>query len=156
MVAFNKAFRGSYIQRGTEAAPKLLQTDVIAVEALVGIMKIMTVKHGGVTFLSVIIERAKNSFSPVMRERKNHNLQKYNIELILKTVYNFTHLIEVIMAKGKENRIVITLECTEAKKEGKPVSRYTTTKNKKNTTERLILKKYNPNLQRHTLHKEIK
>ncbi|MBN1928383.1 MAG: 50S ribosomal protein L33 [Chlorobiaceae bacterium] len=60
------------------------------------------------------------------------------------------------MAKGKENRIIITLECTEAKKEGKPVSRYTTTKNKKNTTERLILKKYNPNLKRHTEHKEIK
>ncbi|NTV98567.1 MAG: 50S ribosomal protein L33 [Chlorobiaceae bacterium] len=52
--------------------------------------------------------------------------------------------------------MVITLECTEAKKEGKTVSRYTTTKNKKNTTDRLILKKYNPNLQRHTLHKEIK
>lgn len=60
------------------------------------------------------------------------------------------------MAKGKENRIVITLECTEAKKEGKSVSRYTTTKNKKNTTERLLLKKYNPHLQRHTVHKEIK
>ncbi|WP_040433702.1 50S ribosomal protein L33, partial [Chlorobium ferrooxidans] len=25
-----------------------------------------------------------------------------------------------------------------------------------NTTDRLILKKYNPNLQRHTLHREIK
>ena len=83
-------------------------------------------------------------------------MQNYLPRLILKTVYNFTHLIEVIMAKGKENRIVITLECTEAKKEGKTVSRYTTTKNKKNTTERLILKKYNPNMQRHTLHKEIK
>lgn len=60
------------------------------------------------------------------------------------------------MAKGKENRIVVTLECTEAKKEGKTVSRYTTTKNKKNTTERLILNKYNPNLKRHSEHKEIK
>ncbi len=75
--------------------------------------------------------------------------------LILEALYNY-NLIEVPMAKGKENRIVITLECTEAKKEGKTVSRYTTTKNKKNTTERLILKKYNPNMQRHTLHKEIK
>lgn len=60
------------------------------------------------------------------------------------------------MAKGKENRITITLECTEAKKEGKTASRYTTTKNKKNTTDRLLLKKYNPALQRHTLHKEVK
>lgn len=59
------------------------------------------------------------------------------------------------MAK-KENRIIITLECTEARKEGLTPSRYTTTKNKKNNTERLILKKYNPYLKRHTLHKEIK
>ena len=59
------------------------------------------------------------------------------------------------MAK-KENRIMITLECTEAKKEGKPASRYTTMKNRQNTTERLELKKYNPFLRRHTIHKEIR
>ncbi len=59
------------------------------------------------------------------------------------------------MAK-KEARIIITLECTEAKNEGKPASRYTSTKNKNNTSERLELKKYNPFLKRHTLHKEIK
>jgi large subunit ribosomal protein L33 len=59
------------------------------------------------------------------------------------------------MAK-KEARIIITLECTEAKKEGKPASRYTTTKNKNNTTERLEIKKYNPFLRRHTVHKEIR
>ncbi|MCX7735476.1 MAG: 50S ribosomal protein L33 [Candidatus Kapabacteria bacterium] len=59
------------------------------------------------------------------------------------------------MAK-KETRIIITLECTEAKKEGKPASRYTTTKNKNNTQERLELKKYNPFLRRHTIHKEVR
>lgn len=59
------------------------------------------------------------------------------------------------MAK-KEARIIVTLECTEAKKEGKPASRYTTTKNKNNTTERLELKKYNPFLRRHTIHREVK
>ncbi|MGQ9818841.1 MAG: 50S ribosomal protein L33 [Candidatus Kapaibacteriales bacterium] len=59
------------------------------------------------------------------------------------------------MAK-KEARIIVTLECTEAKKEGKPASRYTTTKNKNNTSERLELKKYNPFLRRHTIHREIK
>lgn len=59
------------------------------------------------------------------------------------------------MAK-KESRLIITLECTEAKAEGKPASRYTTMKNKHNTTERLELKKYNPFLRRHTIHKEIK
>jgi large subunit ribosomal protein L33 len=59
------------------------------------------------------------------------------------------------MAK-KETRVIITLECTEAKKEGKPASRYTTTKNKNNTQERLEIKKYNPFLRRHTIHKEIR
>jgi large subunit ribosomal protein L33 len=59
------------------------------------------------------------------------------------------------MAK-KETRVIITLECTEAKKEGKPASRYTSTKNKNNTQERLEIKKYNPFLRRHTIHKEIR
>ncbi len=59
------------------------------------------------------------------------------------------------MAK-KEARVIITLECTEAKKEGKPASRYSTTKNKRNTPDRIELKKYNPYLRRHTIHKEIK
>jgi len=59
------------------------------------------------------------------------------------------------MAK-KEQRLMITLECTEAKAEGKPASRYTTKKNKQNTPERIELKKYNPFLRRHTIHKEIK
>jgi len=59
------------------------------------------------------------------------------------------------MAK-KEQRIIVTLECTEAKALGKPASRYTTMKNRQNTPERLELKKYNPFLKRHTIHKEIK
>ena len=60
------------------------------------------------------------------------------------------------MAK-KGNRIQVILECTEHKESGKPgTSRYITTKNKKNTTERLDLKKYNSVLKRMTLHKEIK
>lgn len=59
------------------------------------------------------------------------------------------------MAK-KEARNIIILECTEAKLEGKPASRYNTTKNKQNTPERIELKKYNPFLRRHTLHKEIR
>jgi large subunit ribosomal protein L33 len=50
----------------------------------------------------------------------------------------------------------IILECTEAKAEGKPASRYFGTKNKKLQQERLEVKKYNPYLRRHTLHKERK
>jgi large subunit ribosomal protein L33 len=60
------------------------------------------------------------------------------------------------MAK-KGNRIQVILECTEHKASGMPgTSRYITTKNKKITTERLELKKYNPILKKMTLHKEIK
>jgi len=59
------------------------------------------------------------------------------------------------MAK-KGHRIIITLECTEAKAEGKPASRYSTMKNKQNTPDRIEMRKYNPFLRRHTVHKEIK
>ena len=53
-------------------------------------------------------------------------------------------------------REIVILECTEAKAEGKPVSRYMSTRNKKLQTERVEKQKYNPNLRRHTLHREIK
>ena len=53
-------------------------------------------------------------------------------------------------------REIITIECTEARKQGKTPSRYTTTRNKKTKTEKLEPKKYNPFLRRHTLHREIK
>ena len=60
------------------------------------------------------------------------------------------------MARNK-NRIQVILECTEHKESGKPgTSRYITNKNKKNTTERIELKKFNPILRRMTVHKEIK
>ena len=60
------------------------------------------------------------------------------------------------MAK-KGNRVQVILECTEHKESGMPgMSRYITTKNKKNTTERLEIKKYNPVLKKYTVHKEIK
>ena len=62
------------------------------------------------------------------------------------------------MAKKKNvARQTIHLECTEQRKTDVPgVSRYATTKNKKNTPGRLELKKYNPYLRRHTIHKEVK
>jgi len=60
------------------------------------------------------------------------------------------------MAK-KGNRIQVILECTEQKNSDVPgMSRYITTKNRKNTTERIELKKYNPYLKKVTAHKEIK
>jgi large subunit ribosomal protein L33 len=59
--------------------------------------------------------------------------------------------------KGKGNRIQVIMECTEHKASGaRGTSRYITTKNRKNTPERLELKKYNPILRKTTVHKEIK
>ena len=61
------------------------------------------------------------------------------------------------MAKKKGSRVQVILECTEHKNSGKGgTSRYITEKNRKNTTERLELKKYNPILKKYTVHKEIK
>jgi large subunit ribosomal protein L33 len=48
-------------------------------------------------------------------------------------------------------RDIITLQCTETK-----LRLYTTTKNKKKTTEKLELKKYNNVLRRHTVFRETK
>ena len=60
------------------------------------------------------------------------------------------------MAK-KGNRVQVILECTEQKESGVAgMSRNITTKNKKNTPDRLERKKYNPYLKRVTLHREIK
>ena len=60
------------------------------------------------------------------------------------------------MAK-KGNRVQVILECTEHKNSGKPgTSRYITTKNKKNSPDRIELKIFNPILKKMTVHKEIK
>ena len=59
--------------------------------------------------------------------------------------------------KSKEARVQVILECTEHKASGMPgTSRYITPKNRKNTPDRLELKKYNPILKKYTVHKEIK
>jgi large subunit ribosomal protein L33 len=59
--------------------------------------------------------------------------------------------------KAKGNRIQVILECTEHKATGVAgTSRYITTKNRKNTPERLEIRKYNPILRKYTVHNEIK
>ena len=59
--------------------------------------------------------------------------------------------------KTKGNRVQVILACTAMKDSGMPgTSRYITTKNRKNTPDRLELKKYNPILKKMTIHKEIK
>lgn len=64
------------------------------------------------------------------------------------------------MVKTKSNRILITLECTLCRsnlnKRSLGVSRYHTQKNRRNNPERIELKKYCPNCNRTTIHKEIK
>jgi large subunit ribosomal protein L33 len=52
------------------------------------------------------------------------------------------------MAK-KENRIIVTLACTECKERD-----YTTEKNRKNDSGRLTLKKYCRRCRKHTEHRE--
>ena len=60
------------------------------------------------------------------------------------------------MAK-KGNRVQVILECIEHKNSGLAgTSRYITTKNKKNTPDRLEIKKFNPIMKKNTVHKEIK
>jgi large subunit ribosomal protein L33 len=59
--------------------------------------------------------------------------------------------------KAKGVRIQVILECTEHKESGMPgTSRYVTMKNRRNTPDRMELKKFNPILKRHTVHREIK
>ena len=55
------------------------------------------------------------------------------------------------MAKKGEVRIVIHLACTECQERT-----YTSTKNKRNDSQRLELKKYCPRCRNHTLHRETK
>jgi len=66
------------------------------------------------------------------------------------------------MAKSKGPRIMITLECTECRQKGKNmkrsngVSRYLTSKNRRNTPEKLEISKFCRYCNKHTIHKEVK
>jgi large subunit ribosomal protein L33 len=64
------------------------------------------------------------------------------------------------MAKNKDVRISIILECTNCSenenKRMSGISRYISEKNRRNTPNRLELKKYCPYCAIHTIHKEIK
>ena len=84
-------------------------------------------------------------------------MQNSFLKLYNRKLYN--NVLNKMAKKG--TRVVVTLECTEARTSSEPrrsngVSRYTTEKNKRNTTERLELKKFNPHLNKMTIHKEIK
>jgi large subunit ribosomal protein L33 len=60
------------------------------------------------------------------------------------------------MPQIKGKRVIVTLECTEARAAGVPPSRYMTTKNKSKQSGRIEKKKYNPFMRKHTLHREVK
>nr|YP_010447655.1 ribosomal protein L33 [Lactoris fernandeziana]DAZ89789.1 TPA_asm: ribosomal protein L33 [Lactoris fernandeziana] len=66
------------------------------------------------------------------------------------------------MAKSKESRLKVILECTSCvrngfdKKKSRGISRYITQKNRNNTPSRLELKKFCPYCYKHTIHGEIK
>nr|YP_009391651.1 ribosomal protein L33 [Laurenciella marilzae]ARW59795.1 ribosomal protein L33 [Laurenciella marilzae] len=67
------------------------------------------------------------------------------------------------MGKNKGSRIIITLECACNKsrkvnttKITKSISRYTTSKNKRNTPNKLTIKKFCSHCNCHSIFKEIK
>uniref|UniRef100_A0AAU6MYR1 Large ribosomal subunit protein bL33c n=1 Tax=Argentina leuconota var. brachyphyllaria TaxID=3121449 RepID=A0AAU6MYR1_9ROSA len=67
------------------------------------------------------------------------------------------------MAKGKDVRVTVILECTSCvrnrinkDKESTGISRYITQKNRHNTPSRLEFKKFCPYCYKHTIHGEIK
>nr|ARI46814.1 ribosomal protein L33 [Olax imbricata] len=65
------------------------------------------------------------------------------------------------MAKGKDARVTVVLECTGCVREGvnkesMGISRYITQKNQHNTPNRLELKKFCPYCFKHMIHGEIK
>nr|YP_010180846.1 ribosomal protein L33 [Astragalus scaberrimus]YP_010211636.1 ribosomal protein L33 [Astragalus galactites]YP_010832335.1 ribosomal protein L33 [Astragalus scabrisetus]YP_010832563.1 ribosomal protein L33 [Astragalus lithophilus]YP_010832791.1 ribosomal protein L33 [Astragalus dilutus]YP_010833095.1 ribosomal protein L33 [Astragalus agrestis]ULF47311.1 ribosomal protein L33 [Astragalus sinicus]WFG51544.1 ribosomal protein L33 [Astragalus sp. Ge130588]WFG52000.1 ribosomal protein L33 [Astr len=65
------------------------------------------------------------------------------------------------MAKGKDIRITVILECTNCdkksvNKESRGISRYITQKNRHNTPSRLELRKFCPFCCKHMIHAEIK
>lgn len=68
-----------------------------------------------------------------------------------------------VMARGKDARVTVILECTNCvrggvnnNKESKGISRYVTQKNRHNTPGRLELKKFCPYCYKQTIHGEIK
>ena len=64
-------------------------------------------------------------------------------------ILNFTYYLQVAK-KGARVQVTLEHKCEQG------VYRYHTTKNRRNTTERLELKKYSPVTKRHELFKEIK
>nr|YP_010475413.1 ribosomal protein L33 [Corydalis incisa]UHJ17465.1 ribosomal protein L33 [Corydalis mucronifera]DBA09495.1 TPA_asm: ribosomal protein L33 [Corydalis boweri]DBA09567.1 TPA_asm: ribosomal protein L33 [Corydalis hendersonii var. altocristata]UVH69700.1 ribosomal protein L33 [Corydalis incisa]DBA09638.1 TPA_asm: ribosomal protein L33 [Corydalis mucronifera] len=65
------------------------------------------------------------------------------------------------MAKGKDIRVRVILECTSCvrnnvTKESPGISRYITQKNRHKTPSRLELRKFCPYCYKHTIHGEIK
>lgn len=64
------------------------------------------------------------------------------------------------MAKNKGPRISITLECSECRenqdKRSWGVSRYLSSKNRRNTPDKLEIAKYCRYCNKHTIHREVK
>nr|YP_010499529.1 ribosomal protein L33 [Balanites aegyptiaca]UWT58828.1 ribosomal protein L33 [Balanites aegyptiaca] len=65
------------------------------------------------------------------------------------------------MAKGKDVRVRVILECTgctpkDFNKKSTGISKYITQKNRHNTPNRLELRKFCPYCSKHMIHREIK
>lgn len=89
------------------------------------------------------------------KNKKNGNISKS--QKARYKLFNTIHrcvwedLNDTVMSGGVELRVNIQLECTECKRRN-----YSTSKNKKNTTERLEINKYCKWDKKVTLHKETK
>ncbi len=55
------------------------------------------------------------------------------------------------MAKGKGDRLIVTLGCTECRERT-----YTSSKNRRNDPDRLELRKFCPRCRQHQLHRETR
>ena len=93
-------------------------------------------------------------FKPGSGSTKSKSVEK-KIALAYETptLRCFTRSIPRILDMAREH---VMIECTEARAEGKPVSRYMTSRDKKQQPDRIEKKKYNKFLRRHTMHREIK
>lgn len=80
------------------------------------------------------------------------SLRKQDINSLTPYIeYVWEDLNDTVMSGGVKLRVNIQLECTECKRRN-----YSTSKNKKNTTERLEINKYCKWDKKVTLHKETK
>ncbi len=86
-----------------------------------------------------------------------HLEQLRHISLIPQFLQRVGIIQEIVEMAKAVARMQIYIECTSCRTSGVPgVSRYTTAKNRRNTPDRVELKKYCPFERKRTVHREVK